>query len=535
MTRDSANDGTEQLPADLAILLLEDNVLDAELTCASLGLEGDCRIERVEDQQSFETALLQQHFDLILADYSLPSFDGITALDIAQRLRPDTPFIFVSGALGEELAIETLKRGATDYVLKHRLERLRPSVLRALREKEERRQRQLAEDKLRQMAEDNARLYEQARRASLAKDEFIAMISHELRTPMTSILGWTRLLKIGDLSEEEAATALDAVERSATMQARLIDDLLDISRISTGKLELTLEKLDLADVVAATMEALRLPATEKNISLVAQVEAKGYLVRGDRNRLQQVVSNLVHNAVKFTPKGGLVSVGLAREDGKAALRVRDNGKGIRPEALEQIFDAFRQESDATAEAKAGLGLGLSIVRHIVERHGGTVSAASDGPGRGSTFCVLLPLLDEAADSEGARKTPAVDQMPDLHARTILIVEDDFETRRLLATVLERCGAAVHTTDSVAGAVAALKGERWDAIVSDISMPVADGYSLMSHVRESFPNGSAPLVLAVTAFGAPEDRRRIREAGFARHFVKPIDPVLFARSVASLWQ
>lgn len=535
MSPGSATDATEQLPSDLAILLLEDNALDAELTCASLGVEGGCRIERVEDQRSFETALQRHHFDLILADYSLPSFDGITALGIAQRLCPDTPFIFVSGALGEELAIETLKRGATDYVLKHRLERLRPSVLRALREKEERRQRQLAEDKLRRLAEDNARLYEQARRASLAKDEFIAMISHELRTPMTSILGWTRLLKMGGLSEEEAASALDAVERSATVQARLIDDLLDISRISTGKLELTLENLDLVDVVTSTVEALRIPATEKNVALVTRIDAKRHLVRGDRHRLQQVVSNLVHNAVKFTPDGGRVSVELTSKGGQAALRVRDNGKGIRPEALEQIFEAFRQESDATAEAKAGLGLGLSIVRHIVERHGGTVSAESEGAGRGSTFCVLLPLLDEASDAEGGGKRPAVDQMPDLRARSILVVEDDYETRHLLATVLQRCGAAVRTTDSVAGAVAALEDERWDAIVSDIAMPVADGYSLMSHVRETFPNAAAPLVLAVTAFGAPDDRRRIREAGFARHFVKPIDPVLFARSVAALWQ
>lgn len=532
MTPNGATPSTEQLPGDLAILLLEDNVLDAELTCASLAPEGGCRFQRVEDQPSFENALEQQQFDLILADYSLPSFDGISALDIAQRLRPDTPFIFVSGALGEELAIETLKRGATDYVLKHRLERLLPSVLRALREKEERRQRQLAEDKLRQLAEDNARLYEQARGASLAKDEFIAMISHELRTPMTSILGWTRLLKMGGLSDEESVTAMEAVERSATVQARLIDDLLDISRISTGKLELSLHDVDLADVIATTVEALRLPATEKHITLETDIACDSCLVRADHNRLQQVVSNLVQNAVKFTREGGWVTVALAAENGRAEVLVRDNGKGIRPEALDQIFEAFRQEHGS--DGKGGLGLGLSIVRHIVERHGGTVRAESEGLDRGATFRVSLPLLD-AAETIEKKQTSAVDEMPDLKNRTILVVEDDTEARNLIAAIFQRCGADVRTAGSVAAAVAALPHSKWDAIVSDISMPVADGYDLMAHIRATYPNGSAPLVVAVTAFSAPEDRRRIRDAGFARHFVKPIDPVVFARNIAALWQ
>src|SRR5581483_1900655 len=436
-------EASEQLPPDLAILLLEDNLLDAELTCASLGVDGGCRIERVEDQPSFEKALEEHLFDLILADYSLPSFDGITALDIAQRLRPDTPFIFVSGALGEELAIETLKRGATDYVLKHRLERLRPSVLRALREKEEHRQRQLAEEKLRRLAEDNARLYEQARRASLAKDEFIAMISHELRTPMTSILGWTRLLRVGGLSQEESVTALEAVERSATVQARLIDDLLPISRISTGKLELNLEDVDLAGVVATTVEALRIPAAEKQITLQAETAVR-CIVRGDRNRLQQVVSNLVQNAIKFTPDGGRINVELEVVDGRAELRVRDNGKGIRPESLDQIFEAFRQER-GSPETSGGLGLGLSIVRHIIERHGGTVSAQSDGLDRGATFRVALPLLDATRERAASTKGS---QMPDMTSRAILVVEDDCEARTLIATILKRCGANVLTAESV---------------------------------------------------------------------------------------
>jgi signal transduction histidine kinase len=532
MTVNPVADAVEALPRNLSILLLEDSVLDAELTCASLGIENeDCRIERVEDEASFQAALRGHAFDLILADYSLPSFDGISALDIAKRLQPHTPFIFVSGALGEELAIETLKRGATDYVLKHRLERLRPSVLRALREREERRQRELAEQRLRQLAEENARLYEQARKANHLKDEFIAMISHELRTPMTSILGWTRLLKLGGLKSEEYESALDAVEKSATVQARLIDDLLDVSRIATGKLELQFATVDLTEVVLTTVEALRIPAAGKQIAIDARAAGDRCIVRGDRSRLQQVVSNLLQNAIKFTPEGGSISVSTSAGDGRVEVSVSDTGRGIRADALDEIFEPFRQDGAASAEGQHGLGLGLSIVRHIVERHGGSVAAESAGIGRGATFRVRLPLLrGEANEAVGER---AGAEMPDLTNRKILVVEDDDQTRILIATVLQRCGADVRAADSVSSAVEILPTAQWDAVVSDIGMPVADGYSLMAHIRELFPAGAAPPVAAVTAFGSPEDRRRVREAGFAQHFVKPIDPLTFARSIAAL--
>jgi signal transduction histidine kinase len=523
----------EALPGGLAILLLEDSALDAELTTASLALPDGCRIERVEDRHSFEEALGTRYFDLVLADYSLPSFDGISALEIAQRLRPHTPFIFVSGALGEELAIETLKRGATDYVLKHRLERLRPSVLRALREKEERRQRQIAEEKLRDLAEENARLYDQARRANLAKDEFIAIISHELRTPMTSILGWTRMLKLGGLEPDEYEAALDSVERSASVQARLIDDLLDFSRISTGKLELRLETVDLAQIVTTTVDALSIPAEEKAIRVDIRKGDQPCLVRGDRNRLQQVVTNLLQNALKFTPEGGRVEVVVACGGKDLEVLVIDNGKGIRREALGHIFEAFQQ--DELGEKKGGLGLGLSIVRHIVERHGGAVTAESDGPGRGATFRVRLPPLSAEAATAGMRRVDKVEQMPDLRNRNILVVEDDEQARNLIATILRRCGADVWTAESVPSAITQLPNARWDAVVSDIGMPVADGYSFMAHIRQSFPKGTAPPVVAVTAFGAPDDRRRVEEAGFARHMTKPIDPITFARTIAALWE
>lgn len=523
----------ETLPRDLCILLLEDSELDAELTCASLGVEeSGCKMERVEDQHSFESALANRTFDLILADYSLPSFDGITALEIAQRLTPATPFIFVSGALGEELAIETLKRGATDYVLKHRLERLRPSVLRALREQEEKRHREEAEQKLRELAQENARLYEKAQRANVAKDAFIAMISHELRTPMTSILGWTRMLKMGGLSEDEYNAALEAVERSASVQARLIDDLLDLSRISTGKLDLQLESVDLRHVIASAVGALRIPAEEKAITLVSEVCEELCIVRGDRNRLQQVVSNLLQNAVKFTPEGGRIGISMTCAEGYAEICVRDNGMGIRPEVISHIFDAFRQDEMAMAEGKEGLGLGLSIVRHIAERHGGSVAAESDGPGRGATFRVRLPVVCETAAAPAQR---AGNEMPDLRGKVILVVEDDIQARTLLATILARCGAKVQTAESVPEAISVLPHTRWNAIISDIAMPGADGYSLMAHIRESFSDHERPPVMAVTAFGSPQDRKKLRAAGFTSNMTKPIDPVAFAERVAALFK
>jgi signal transduction histidine kinase len=512
----------------LSILLLEDNVLDAELTCESLGFaDGECLTTRVDSRAAFEEAVRTRTFDVILADYSLPSFDGISALKIAQQYAPDTPFIFVSGALGEELAIETLKQGATDYVLKHRLERLRPSVLRALREKDARRQRQQAEERLRELASENARLYEEARLANIAKDEFIAMISHELRTPMTAILGWTRMLKLGDLSPEDFQVAVNAVERSASVQAQLIEDLLDVSRITTGKLTLQYETLNLSQVVTAAADSIRVAATEKRIAIAWSPPAEPFTVRGDRNRLQQVVSNLLQNAVKFTPEEGRVEIGLTRQDGVAMLRVQDNGVGIPPESLRHIFEPFRQ-AGRSESSRSGLGLGLSIVRHIVERHAGTVEAHSNGEGTGATFNVSLPLLTRSEGSDPGNSTDT-SSMPDLQHANILVVEDDHAARELITAILSRCHGTVCATSSVREATELLSSRTWDAIVSDIAMPVEDGYQLIARVKQHF-GADAPPVIALTAFGTAEDRKRIAEAGFVRHLIKPIDPFIFARTV-----
>jgi signal transduction histidine kinase len=520
----------ETVQRRLSVLLLEDNVLDAELTCASLGFdEGECATTRVDNSADFERAVSTCKYDVILADYSLPSFDGISALHIAQRYCPETPFIFVSGALGEELAIETLKQGATDYVLKHRLDRLRPAVLRALRERDARLEKQRAELRLRELAAENARLYEESKKANVAKDEFIAMISHELRTPMTAILGWTRMLKLGDLAPEDFQAALNAVERSATVQAQLIEDLLDVSRIATGKLTLQYESVDLADVANAAADAIRVAADQKQIEIVRDATGAPLIVRGDRNRLQQVVVNLLQNAVKFTPEGGHVRMSLARDDGAVRLSVTDDGIGIRPEFLRHLFEPFRQDESST-NGRIGLGLGLSIVRHIVERHGGAVIARSEGEGRGATFEVTLPLLvsgTRAVDSDEPEVT-----MPDLTGARVLLVEDDAEARGLITMIVSRCNATVRAAASVDEALEILPAMQWDLIVSDIAMPGRSGYDLIAEIQRLM-GSEAPPVVALTAFGSPDDRRRIEAAGFIRHMIKPIDPFIFAQTIETV--
>ena len=517
------------LPATLSILLLEHDAGDAALTCASLGFaEGHCRITRVDNGRDFEDLIRKDCFDLILAEYSLPSFDGISALRMSKQHCPETPFIFVSGALGEELAIETLKQGATDYVLKHRLERLRPAVLRALSEKEARVERQRAQQKLRELAEENARLLEESRRASSAKDEFIAMISHELRSPMTSILGWTRMLKLGDLSEEDYQAALNALERSATVQAQLVEDLLDVSRISTGKLTLDFDNVNLADVVIAASDAIRVAANDKKIEIVRKISGQRYFVRGDRNRLQQVIVNLLQNAVKFTPERGRVEIGLTCTPVTATVSVTDNGVGIRPEFLPHLFEPFSQD-ETGRQAKVGLGLGLSIVRHIVERHGGSVAVDSRGEGYGATFSITLPLLKSSETEQDVHDRGRL-EMPDLSGTSLMVVEDDMEARGLIVAILARCGAQTVAVSSVDEARPLLTSRRWDVIITDIAMPQEDGYVMIAEVKRRLGE-KAPPVIALTAFGAPEARKRIAAEGFAKHLMKPIDPFIFARCVA----
>ncbi|HEX8537540.1 MAG TPA: ATP-binding protein [Cystobacter sp.] len=823
----------------LAVLMLEDSALDAELIHSCLEDGGlQAHVVRVDTEEAFIAALGRERFDVILCDYSVPGFGGTAALATARQACPDTPFLFVSGALGEERAIELLKSGATDYVLKDRLERLVPSVERALREAHGAAERERAEAALRESEEryrlatlatsdavwdwdllthvvqwndavetlfgyskeeirqdifwwdkaihpedrervkrgietavfsgarrwqeafrfrrkdgrythvvdrghvshdasgrpvrmvgvmqdisaqkeveavlsrqarlgqlmadvglaltrgshrrdmlgrcvealarhldaalarvwlleesvevlvpeasagsasapeelfgqvplgsplllgrlarthtplvltsppegareaelewvereglgglaghplrvgdktlgvvvvvardaftqgcldtlqhvadsialglerlraeeDAARMFagEKAARtaaeeASRLKDEFLATVSHELRTPLTAMLGWVRLLRMGGLSGDKRERALETVERNARAQAQLIEELLDVSRIMVGKLKLDVVPVELSSVVAQALAAMRPAAEAKNIQVHLVLDAS-CRVMGDAQRLQQVVWNLLANAVKFTPPSGQVRVEMARHGALVHLTVADTGEGISPDFLPHVFERFLQADGSTTRRFGGLGLGLSIVRHLVEMHGGTVAVASDGVGRGATFTVDLP---EASSSRRAHTPPPDDARregarafeacpPELIGLHVLVMEEDADTRELLRTWLESCQARVSVAASAREALEALTRLSPDVLLSDLGGPGGEGEALIRWVR-SLPleaGGGIPAA-ALTAFARTEDRTRVLRAGFNSHVPKPVDPLELFAVLASL--
>ncbi|MEG4144615.1 chemotaxis protein CheB [Microcoleus sp. Pol12B5] len=384
----------------------------------------------------------------------------------------------------------------------------------------------------------------QAETANRSKDEFLANLSHELRNPLTPILGWAQILRSGKLKEAAVNKALEVIERSARAQSQLIEDILDISRITSGKLQLCICPIDLRLVVQAALEGVQLSAEAKNIQIVSQLISTTVL--GDINRLQQVVWNLLSNSIKFTPAGGRVEILLSTIENHAQLRVSDTGKGIEAEFLPYIFDRFHQGDSSSVKANQGLGLGLSIVRHLVELHGGTVQAESPGEEQGTTMTVRLPLRSlppELTSAINLKSTALVgslnassDRVPSLEGLHILAVDDQIDTRDFLQFVLEGYGAEVLAVGSARSAIAALTENpgRYDLLISDIGMPEEDGYFLIREVRAlaAEAGGEIPAA-ALTAYAGDKERERAIEAGFQRHMVKPIQPVVLGLMVANL--
>ena len=394
--------------------------------------------------------------------------------------------------------------------------------------------RDVTERRAAAQAQENERLYREAQAANRAKDEFLATLSHELRTPMTAILGWVRLLRLGDLDQESFEMAIDAIERSSAVQAQLIEDLLDVSRIVAGKLRLNMASVDLKEVVHRATETVRHTAEEKKIELRVEQENELPHIHGDANRLQQVVWNLLTNAIKFTPEGGRVTVKLENSDNDVCIRVTDTGQGINPEFLPFVFDRFRQANSSETRAHGGLGIGLAIVRHLSELHGGSVAAESEGMGKGSTFTISLPIA-KAGETESTGTQPhsvlepaAPDALRDV---AVLVVEDDPDLRGLVVTILERSGARVRATASVAEAMPVFAEKQPDVVISDLAMPGEDGFALLQQIRQREGEGAHVPVLALTAFGREEDQERVLAAGFARHLRKPIDPNALIHAVA----
>ncbi len=368
-----------------------------------------------------------------------------------------------------------------------------------------------------------------AEAANQAKDEFLAVLSHELRSPLNAMLGWVRVLKSDEAQRDRA---VEVLERNIAAQTALVQELLDVSRIVSGKLELSLAPVDLAAIVQSTVDFQRPAADEKQLHLSYEPPAGGVLfVDGDRERLHQIIANLLENAIKFTPPGGRVEVALAARAGRAWLSVRDDGAGIAPAFLPHVFERLRQADATQARAHGGLGLGLAIVKYLVERHGGEVWAKSDGPGKGATFEVALPLGEVPA---GARLTPAASRTAmgsRLQNVSVLLVEDDTDTRVALTLLLELNGAQVVAAASASDAVTAFERARPMVIVSDISMPGGDGYRLLRDLRAR--DAARTPAIAMTGLASNEDRAAALDAGFDEHLPKPVDPDLLIQSLRTL--
>jgi signal transduction histidine kinase len=579
------------MAAPLRILIVDDSPEDREVYRRMLTADPEHPYEFLEadmGEDGLEMAISESP-DCLLLDYRLPDVDGLEFL-IRLREKGRVPVIVLTGQGNEAVAVEAMKGGAQDYLLKGAVTRqgLQSSVRNAIekvalqREVEERtaelaranealqtmygelevlvRQRTAelsrANDELkkeiavRQWAEEErARLLvreqelrRQAEDANRMKDEFLATLSHELRTPLNAMLGWAQVLRLGKVDEAAAARALETIERNARVQAQLIADLLDVSRIITGKLRLEVQAVELPSIIEAALDSVRPGADAKEIRLDVRLDPLTSPVMGDADRLQQVIWNLLSNAIKFTPQNGLVQVRLRLDGGSAEILVSDTGAGIRPDFLPYVFDRFRQAESTITRSHGGLGLGLSIVRHLVELHGGAVAVQSEGEGKGAVFTVRLPVRASTPEGgEGALSAERADTAARvwdspmlLGGVRVLVVEDEEDTRELLIASLRQCGADVTAAASVAEALESLDRSLPDVLVSDLAMPGEDGYSLIRKVRARGPEAGGKIpAAALTAYARAEDRVRALASGFQRHLPKPVDPADLIGMVASL--
>ncbi|HEX8130664.1 MAG TPA: ATP-binding protein [Pyrinomonadaceae bacterium] len=373
------------------------------------------------------------------------------------------------------------------------------------------------------------------------KDEFLAILSHELRTPLTSILGWSHMLAAGNLDDAATKRALETILRSARAQRQLIDDLLDISRIITGKLRLDVCPVELAPMIEAVVDGVRPAADARSIHLRTALDSHTSPISGDPDRLRQIIWNLLTNAIKFTPEGGRIEVGLEHTNSHVEVNINDTGQGIAPEFLPHIFERFSQSDSSSTRRHGGLGLGLSIVRQLVELHGGTVTAQSPGVGEGTTFKVIFPLMSVCPEPSDAEvlppltgSIPQTNRQLSLNDLRVLVVEDVPDARDLVTAVLTESGAEVVAVGSAGEALAEMERQRFDVLVSDIRMPLMDGYTLIEQVRRlSLERGGRIPAVALTAYAGAKDRMRVFTAGYQRHLPKPVEPIELTTVVADL--
>ena len=522
----------------LKVLLIEDNPGDVRLI-REMFAEAKHPVFNVESVDRLTDGLervSESQFDVILLDLSLPDCSGLDTFVTLHGASEHLPIVILSGLNDERTAIECVNAGAQDYLIKgevnsHLLVRsLRYAVARGVLEKE--RSQLLARERA-------ARA--QAEAANRAKDEFLAMVSHELRTPLSAMLGWSRMLTTGKLDPDSVNRGIEAIERNARAQTQLIGDLLDISRITTGKLQLNVRPLRLDSVITNTIDAMRPTAQAKQILLHANLDTNAGSISGDPDRLQQIIWNLLSNAIKFTPAGGRVEITLERVGTHIQITVADTGQGIDAEFLPHVFERFRQADSSSTRKFGGLGLGLSIVRHLVELHGGTVQVDSPGEDQGATFTVRFPLLTEYEESCNTDPVEhsgegAVTAELSLKGIRVLVVDDDTDSRAVIGEMLLQFGAEVLTAASARDALQALELWSPDVLLSDIEMPNEDGYSLLQKIRSKDGNSGGLIpAAALTAYGRWEDRVRALRAGYQIYLTKPVDPHELALVVASLAQ
>jgi len=387
-----------------------------------------------------------------------------------------------------------------------------------------------AERERSQLLDSERAAREAAERANTLKDEFLATVSHELRNPLNSIVGWTHMLESGKLSAADQSKAVAVIARNARTQVRLVEDLLDFSRLGSGRLRLEVRQIDPGSVVAAACESFRAAAEARHIALVCDQQAEGVLVAADADRLQQIVTNLVSNALKFTESGGSVRVGTARADSQLEIAVEDDGAGVDEQFLPYMFEPFSQAEGAGARPQAGLGLGLAIVKSLVSLHGGTIAATSAGPGKGTRVAVRLPVV--AVVEGGSAELRAAEERQALRGIAVLVVDDAADARNAVQEALREFGAEVVLADSTAAALTALESGHIDVLVADIGMPYEDGYALIHQVRAHPRHRTLPAI-ALTAHGSDADRARMREAGFHACQVKPAPVPALVREIADL--
>ncbi len=560
----------------LRLLILEDNPSDAELMLHALRRAGyDPITVRVETEQDYRDHL-QSAPEIVLSDFSMPEFDALRALEIMQECQLDIPIIIVSGSIGEERAVQVMQHGAADYLIKDRLERLGHAVTRALERKRLREAKLLVEQQLleskelsiaKQREQDAIRqahektiainetlmigslrqhelteaaenLNEQLRTeiverkraeeaaeemsrkladADRGKDEFLAMLAHELRNPLVPIKNAAEILRMIKSADPVIAKVQAILQRQVNHMSRLVDDLLDTSRIQHRKVTLHTQRLDLASSVYGVLDASRDSIEQSNHALTVDIQNDPPLyIDADPARVAQIVSNLVINAVKYTPDNGDIHVSTGRENGMAVVRVRDNGMGIEPAMLQAVFGLFIQVEVALDRSQGGLGLGLKLVKELVEMQGGSVEATSNGVGKGSEFIVRFPESTAPISA-----LPIAREIVPSQSRRILLIDDNADILNLTSMMLTMSGHTVDVANNgVLGVEKALQG-AFDIALVDIGLPGMNGYEVAKRIREH--SGSAGMVLiALTGYGQEEDKRRALEAGFNEHLTKPVD-------------